>query len=100
MTKISQTHHVREKGAGKGKLRKNPKRGKIGELHAHRNINKTMFLQSPVTGKMEGRETVRGVGDGTGIFREEAEGRILGRTNSPLENYTPTMNKVRFGKKK
>jgi hypothetical protein len=101
MVKIGKKHHIRKRGPGKGKLRRNPKRqrGKFGLVKSFPNVNKTMFLQDPGTGLMEGRETVRGKGDGTGIYREDDAGRITGRTKSKhLGPYTPTMNKVRFGK--
>lgn len=102
MVKISKKHHVRKNGPGKGKPRKNPKRarGKIGKIVPFPRVTKTMFLQDPDTGRMEGRETVKGTGDLTGIYRESKEGRIFGRTKSHHKGkYTPTMEKIRYGKR-
>ena len=96
--KVSTTHHIRKTGRGKGKLRKNPKRGKYGTKHKERAWH-TMFLQDKKTGQMEGRERVLGKGDATGVVREERIGRILGRTHSTKKTpYSEELTKVRYQK--
>lgn len=102
MVKISKNKHIRKKGVGKGKPRKNPKmkRGKFGKKKKFPQITGTMFLQDPQSGKMLGRTHVKGKGDDTGIYRESAAGRIVGRVgHKGKKRYSPKLNKIRFVRK-
>lgn len=89
MVKTSRSTHVRTKGRGRGKTRKNPKRGSFGKKASFPKVTHTVFVQdlttrdgTPADGRFKGRRTVLGVGDRTGIIREGKAGRILGRTKS------------------
>jgi len=59
------------------------KRGKFGKKLKFPKVTHTMYIQNPVSGLMEGREGVRGVGDRTGIIRERSLSRVVGRTPAP-----------------
>lgn len=37
----------------------------------------TIYLQNPVTGEMEGREEVKGIGDRTGVLRVKKPFKVL-----------------------
>lgn len=94
--KVSKTNHIRKTGPGKGKLRKNPSRGKFKDISKEK-VYHTMFKQDKKTGLLKGRARVEGKGDGTGLIREGGAGRIIGRVSKSRKKYTKELDKVRYG---